>query len=235
MSEDKGWRKKAPSVMDRDSKVLQGLSHFWHVLDGLGAVAAVCWNEADADLILAALTKQEDADSLKRALDASNDVLKSDWDDALKEQVEQLQAEGHELRNLLAIIHRDGGHYFEEHGAAKAVADAHLIWGQLQAERDEWKEIFGLREIAWSHEKTDLTIANAALRKQTRWAWGKLGCRCGFDPEDNKTFEDAHCPVHGVYGEPLWQLDTALKENAALREEVENLKATNATRLGREP
>lgn len=35
-----------------------------------------------------------------------------------------LAAEQDGLRNLLAVIHRDGGHYYTEHGSAKAVKDA---------------------------------------------------------------------------------------------------------------
>lgn len=36
------------------------------------------------------------------------------------------------LRNLLAIIHRDGGHYAAEHGIKKAVEDAHKVWAELR-------------------------------------------------------------------------------------------------------
>ena len=35
------------------------------------------------------------------------------------------------LLNLLAIIHRDGGHYTEEHGIEKSVKDAMLIVAEL--------------------------------------------------------------------------------------------------------
>ena len=41
--------------------------------------------------------------------------------------IERLVAQGdHEslLRNLLAIIHRDGGHYTERHGLVKSFQDA---------------------------------------------------------------------------------------------------------------
>jgi hypothetical protein len=38
-----------------------------------------------------------------------------------------LQPEGI-LRELLAVIHGDGGHYADEHGLAKAVADAEVKW-----------------------------------------------------------------------------------------------------------
>lgn len=39
----------------------------------------------------------------------------------------------------------------------------------------------------------------AVTRRQLRWAWLNLGCRCIFDDADEKTHEDAHCAVHGVY------------------------------------
>lgn len=35
------------------------------------------------------------------------------------------------LSNLLAIIHRDGGHHQAKHGTEKAIADAHLKWADL--------------------------------------------------------------------------------------------------------
>lgn len=40
------------------------------------------------------------------------------------------------LGELLAVIHRDGGQYQDEHGDEKAVRDAHLIVADLRAERD---------------------------------------------------------------------------------------------------
>lgn len=43
------------------------------------------------------------------------------------------QAESeHWLKELLAIIHRDGGHYVAEHGIEKAVRSAHEVWAALQ-------------------------------------------------------------------------------------------------------
>jgi len=41
------------------------------------------------------------------------------------------------LGDLLAIIHRDGGHYRAQHGTQVAVADAHKIWGELLQQLDE--------------------------------------------------------------------------------------------------
>ena len=49
------------------------------------------------------------------------------------ERVAQLE---HWLGNLLAVIHRDGGHYESEHGTEKACADAetavHVLRGSLE-------------------------------------------------------------------------------------------------------
>lgn len=44
--------------------------------------------------------------------------------------------EGTHLRNLLARIHRDGGHYLAQHGLDKAVADADAIVARLHADAD---------------------------------------------------------------------------------------------------
>lgn len=40
------------------------------------------------------------------------------------------------LSNLLARIHRDGGHYESEHGTKQAVFDADIIVADLYAEKD---------------------------------------------------------------------------------------------------
>ena len=42
-----------------------------------------------------------------------------------------------ERDSLLAVIHRDGGHYAGEHGVTKAVADAHATWAAVVRERDD--------------------------------------------------------------------------------------------------
>lgn len=44
----------------------------------------------------------------------------------------------HLLFNLLAIIHKDGGHYTTEHGAQKATEDAIHIVGNLRQEIDNF-------------------------------------------------------------------------------------------------
>jgi len=42
-----------------------------------------------------------------------------------------------ELGEILAIIHRDGGHHTGKHGISKSVADAHATWADVVRERDE--------------------------------------------------------------------------------------------------
>lgn len=41
--------------------------------------------------------------------------------------------------DLLARIHRDGGHYAEENGIDKAIDDAHIKVAELYLQRDEYK------------------------------------------------------------------------------------------------
>lgn len=39
----------------------------------------------------------------------------------------------------------------------------------------------------------------STLRWDDRKLSGLLNCRCGWDDNDKRTFEDGHCPVHGTY------------------------------------
>lgn len=50
---------------------------------------------------------------------------------ALERVVRDRDEARRQLGELLAIVHRDGGHYQSLHGDEKAVADAHLVWGEL--------------------------------------------------------------------------------------------------------
>lgn len=55
---------------------------------------------------------------------------------ALPELLDEIERLRQSLGNLLAIIHRDGGHYTAMHGHEKAVRDAHLIWASLIGENE---------------------------------------------------------------------------------------------------
>ncbi len=50
---------------------------------------------------------------------------------AIPELLDEIERLRQSLGNLLAVIHRDGGHYTAMHGREKAVRDAHLIWASL--------------------------------------------------------------------------------------------------------
>ena len=49
------------------------------------------------------------------------------------------------IRDLLAVIHRDGGQYVDEHGLEKACKDAHQVWAGLQQADDAVAECARLR------------------------------------------------------------------------------------------
>lgn len=52
---------------------------------------------------------------------------------------------GYWLGELLAVIHRDGGHYQSQHGTEKAVRDAIDTVNQLRIKLDNagWREMHG--------------------------------------------------------------------------------------------
>ena len=45
------------------------------------------------------------------------------------------------LRNLMAVMHRDGGHYVAEHGLLKAIVDAEALWEHPAAELERLRVI----------------------------------------------------------------------------------------------
>ena len=53
---------------------------------------------------------------------------------------DKLRKENESASNLLAIIHRDGGHYQTKHGTVKSVKDAIKIWYDLLKENEQLKE-----------------------------------------------------------------------------------------------
>jgi hypothetical protein len=57
------------------------------------------------------------------------------------------------LQNLLAVIHRDGGHYVTEHGIEKAAEDAEKIVVSMRASRNEI-----LQEALDACEQFDRTV-----------------------------------------------------------------------------
>lgn len=56
----------------------------------------------------------------------------------------------HMLNNLLAVIHRDGGHYTGKHGVQKSAEDAMKIVAEMYADKEAASE--SNRRTAREHE-----------------------------------------------------------------------------------
>lgn len=58
----------------------------------------------------------------------------------LRAQLTALQAAKdfaeHELKNILAVTHRDGGHHTGKVGLSQSVEDAHKVWAELQSAKE---------------------------------------------------------------------------------------------------
>jgi hypothetical protein len=84
----------------------------------------------------------EDAQYFRQALDATDCLA------AERQKVAELE---HTLKELLAVIHRDGGHYTAEHGIEKSAKDAtQLSCQRLDAEAE-------LARLRVAHEKLALS------------------------------------------------------------------------------
>ncbi len=95
--------------------------------------------------------------------------------DALRSRVTELEP----IKDILAIIHRDGGHYTIEHGFKKSVEDAHLIWADLISKGERVAELdaqlaeegpsaarFYRPKIEWQKRRAEKAEAEVArLRK----------------------------------------------------------------------
>ena len=51
--------------------------------------------------------------------------------------IERLMKERDMVGGILCVIHRDGGHYIEEHGWEKAADDAHDVWAKLMLRAED--------------------------------------------------------------------------------------------------
>ena len=72
-----------------------------------------------------------------------------------------------DLGEILAVIHRDGGHYTGEHGISKSVADAHATWAAVVREREEAQaELAFLRKEYGEAESSTLTRDALELKAQ---------------------------------------------------------------------
>ena len=91
---------------------------------------------------------------LEKAEQIAVEYVRADLVATLTEQVERLTKP---LSELLAIIHRDGGHYQAAHGAEKAAADAATVWANLQAKLREAEPVAQWRVGEWKNGSTPET------------------------------------------------------------------------------
>jgi hypothetical protein len=84
---------------------------------------------------------QRAADKVPKMVRALNDNIT-----AMVEDIRQLESLRRQFRDLLALIHCDGGHHTEAVGIEQSVEDAEEVWDKrqgeidgLKQERDKWK------------------------------------------------------------------------------------------------
>jgi hypothetical protein len=73
------------------------------------------------------------------------------------------------LRNLLAVIHRDGGHYTEEHGLAKSIQEAYALWVELREKADELARLTTLRPMSDLKSYTEIPVLWFKSPNTRRW------------------------------------------------------------------
>lgn len=86
------------------------------------------------------LTTYTTGETAEETVGAACAKIKDRLDVAVAEATRELTAERDEARELLAYIHRDGGHYHADHGFKKAVADGIRLVMKEGAERDALRE-----------------------------------------------------------------------------------------------
>ncbi|TXH58719.1 MAG: hypothetical protein E6Q97_01625 [Desulfurellales bacterium] len=105
------------------------------------------------------------------------------------------------LRNLLAIIHGDGGHHTEAVGTAQSCRDAAAKWYRLGNDVEPAQRLCGYNgctEPAYRCEDCDAEGCMDALRK---------ACRCENGPDE--------VPVYTTAPRDVAELEQLVKGNAA--------------------
>lgn len=97
--------------------------------------------------------------------DFATSYSKSEYEHAMS----MYRAAAHERNSLLAVIHRDGGHYQNAHGTAKAVEDAIRIVAERNAQLDEYERAPTVSFIRkWAFDKE---VPKKEKNAKGRWAW----------------------------------------------------------------
>ncbi|MBK8260179.1 MAG: hypothetical protein IPK80_02445 [Nannocystis sp.] len=114
---------------------------------------------------------------------------------SLRERAETAERE---RDNLLAIIHRDGGHHTGEHGVSQSVADAHATWAAVVRERDAATERAEKAERERDEARARIEAAGNVVSDN--------GCDCACDHSTLHEDHDEDCEVCVVcrVADALW-------------------------------
>ncbi len=107
----------------------------------------------------------------------------------LRNRVAELETVAQQVGDLLAVIHRDGGHYQDEHGIAKAIIDAKEVVNQDRIDLNEWQHA---AETADSGAKK---LADYAVQLEGKIA-SKHPEQAGGD--ERAAFEQIHTVPRGI-------------------------------------
>ena len=113
-------------------------------IEALAQMAREMWkHEATFQMIVKAILSSPAVQSLRDRAETFRIRMEIAEDNLTKVCIQrdqanaELAATSKWLGELLAIIHRDGGHYSQERGWQKSVNDAHLIWADLIGKAEE--------------------------------------------------------------------------------------------------
>lgn len=123
----------------------------------------------------------------------------------LRERAEAAEKSARLFGGILAVIHRDGGHYLDADGSDKPFQDAHQIWGEMQSELSTLREAgrwIPVRErlppidtpvlVQCKHYPEHITCA-MRYDEGDGWIWGQLtGYNATINRPDSYEFDDEY-------------------------------------------
>jgi hypothetical protein len=177
-------------------------------------------------------------DCMKDGMQGAGRILNNAIDNAraalAAHDARQQEPDNRHLLNLLAIIHRDGGHHTAEVGLEQSVKDAHERWGMLiqssEAQKDPiaWKvddRIFERLDYATSsaavlecalvplYDHPSQDQADAARYRRIAWLIGSIYVHGGFKAETyNERELEGLLREIGCFWDSIPDFDAAMKE-----------------------
>lgn len=142
----------------------------------------------------------------------------------MQDRAEKAEAE---LGNLLAIIHRDGGHYQAEYGSPKAIQEAHQVIGNKEkAEAELDRIVAAAHEAGWNGVENPKDLAQFIKRQAEELDRIKPEPAVpGRDLADHRDTESATFEAHGTTwtrhspGDPM-PVDTVTRINVLMNDGI---------------